>query len=194
MPSVDAVTAWIESAGPLAYAGAPAFTILVAILPIPAEIPAMLNGVLFGPILGVAVTWAASLLGAWISFELARRWGRPLGRRLVPAGWLDSADALVTRGGWPALLTLRLIPTVAFTAVNWTAGLTGVDRRTFLWTTAVGILPGAAAFTLTGSGLVALLRGMEGRAILLLVVAVAALLLATTGYWMRGVDRDEGEP
>lgn len=155
---IEAVSTWVEQSGPLVYVLSPAFTFVVAVLPVPAEIPAAINGMVFGPLWGTAVTWSMAMAGAQVSFELARRYGRPLGRRLLPEAYMARADALVRSAGWPALLVLRLVPTVAFTAVNWAAGLTLVRRSTFVWTTAVGILPGAFAFTASGSGVLALAR------------------------------------
>jgi uncharacterized membrane protein YdjX (TVP38/TMEM64 family) len=173
---LESVGEWIEASGALLYLLAPAFTAVVAVLPLPAEVPAMINGMAFGPVWGSLVTWVGAMLGAQASFELARRWGRPAAERVVPLGWLDRADRTVAHAGWPALLALRLMPTVAFTAINWAAGLTSVRRTTFVWTTAVGILPGAVAFTTGGAGLLELASG-SGRGALLL--AIAASLLAT---------------
>ena len=171
---------WIESSGDLVYLAAPLFTVVVAILPIPAEIPAMVNGMAFDPWWGSLVTWFFALVGAQISFEIARRGGRPLCARFVPPRWLERADAAALIAGWPALLLLRLVPTVAFTAVNWAAGLTTLRRRTFVWTTAVGIAPGAIAFSATGSGLHEFLRdsGSAGGALWLGLGLVGLLLLA----------------
>lgn len=174
----DSIVAWIEGSGSLIYALAPLFTVVVAILPIPAELPAVLNGMVFGPVWGSLVTWISALIGAQISFELARRFGRPLSQRLLPRRMLARADGMVESAGWPALLVLRLIPTVAFTAVNWASGLTTMARARFVWTTAVGILPGAVAFTTTGAGFLAILRG-SGAAELAFYGLLAALALAT---------------
>ncbi|HJO02781.1 MAG TPA: VTT domain-containing protein [Acidobacteriota bacterium] len=184
---LESLAHWIEGSGGLVYILAPLLTLAVAILPIPAEIPALLNGMVFGPVWGTVVTWLFALAGAQISFELARRFGRPLGSRLVPAGVLQRADHAVQSAGWPVLLTLRFLPTVAFTAVNWAAGLTMVPRRTFVWTTALGILPGAVAFTLTGTGLGTLLRGDPvPRLGIWSWVAVGMLMLALTAWlWRR---------
>lgn len=172
---------WIQASGGLVYVLAPAFTVLVAVLPIPAEIPAVLNGMVFGPVWGILVTWLSSLLGAQISFELARRFGRPFSERLLPATALDRADALVNAAGWPSLLALRLIPTVAFTALNWAAGFTCLPRGRFVWTTAVGILPGAIAFTTTGVGIHALIRdSVTGQ---LIFYSVLGLLVIASTVW-----------
>lgn len=183
---LEGLTSWIETSGWLIYVLAPLFTVTVAVLPFPAEIPALLNGMAFGPLWGSLVTWVCALCGAQISFELARRFGRPLGERLVRPALLERADRLVAAAGWPVLLTLRLIPTVAFTAVNWAAGLTLLRRSTFIWTTAVGILPGAVAFTATGSGIEALISREASPGWLPYAGAGVVVLLAVGGWtWWR---------
>jgi uncharacterized membrane protein YdjX (TVP38/TMEM64 family) len=181
---LEAVGTWIQNSGPLVYVLAPLFTTVVAVLPLPAEVPAVINGMVFGPVWGSLVTWLSALAGAQISFELARTYGRPAGERVVPGRWLDRADRTVSRAGWPALLALRLMPTIAFTAINWSAGLTAVRRSTFVWTTAVGILPGAIAFSAGGAGLLSLLRDTTSGT-LLLGFAVSLLLLtwAVARFW-----------
>ena len=148
---------WLRSVGPWAYVVAPLVMAAVAILPIPAEAPAMVNGALFGPTIGIGVTWVGSMLGAIISFELARRLGRPFAQRIVRPAALDRVDRLVMGAGWGGLLLARFMPLIAFTVLNWGAGLTPVGRGRFLWTTAVGILPGVIVFTASGWGITSLL-------------------------------------
>ena len=153
---------WLESIGPWAYVLAPLAMACVAILPIPAEFPAVLNGMMFGPVLGTLFTWGGVLAGAQISFELARRIGRPLAERFVPERSLEKADRIVLKADWWGLLLPRFIPLIAFTALNWGAGLTPVPRGRFFWTTAVGIFPGALVFTASGAGLPFLLERFPG--------------------------------
>lgn len=174
---LDAMTQFIEQSGGWMYLLAPLFMIVVAILPIPAEIPAMLNGMIFGAAVGAGITWSGALIGAVLSFELARRFGRPLAERVISPPALARADRAVCSAGWPGLLTLRLIPTVAFTLVNWAAGFTPIRRWTFCWTTALGIVPGAIVFTVSGSGLGALYRRNPG-----LGIAIGALALAVVAW------------
>ena len=178
----DAITQFIEQSGAWMYVLAPLFMIVVAILPIPAEIPAMLNGMVFGATVGATITWSGALVGAVVSFELARHFGRPLAERVVSAPALAKADRAVCSAGWPALLTLRLIPTVAFTLVNWAAGFTPIRRWTFCWTTAVGIVPGAIVFTVSGSGLGALYRRNPGLGIAIGVLALAVIAWTVLRY------------
>lgn len=170
------VGAWLEAAGPWALVLAPLVMAAVAVLPVPAELPAILNGALFGPWVGTAVTWVGALIGAQVSFEISRRLGRPAAERLFRRAALQRADEMVERAGWWGLLLPRFVPLIAFTALNWGAGLTTVDRWRFFWTTAVGILPGALLFSFSGAGLPALYRRFPwvagGLALLLLVWGV----------------------
>ena len=171
---LEPLVAFIETSGRWVYVLAPLFMVTVAILPIPAEIPAMVNGMVFGTVLGSAVTWSGGLVGALVSFELAHRFGRPLARRVLSGSALARLDAAALSASWPGLLAVRLIPTIAFTLVNWAAGLTAIPRWTFAWTTALGILPGAILFTVTGSGLGALYRRepLAGGAMVVIALVV----------------------
>lgn len=164
---------WLAAAGGWAYVIAPLVMAAVVILPIPAEAPAMVNGALFGPIGGTAITWCGGMLGAVASFEMARAFGRPAAERFLKPSAIERADDLVNRAGWGGLLLARFMPLIAFTALNWGAGLTPVRRWRFLWTTAIGILPGAIVFTASGWGLVRVLEQLPwvglGIAVLLLL-------------------------
>ena len=189
-PATDVATAgardarhplWESVRGRLADGGVAAVLagigamMVVAILPIPAEIPAAMNGMYFGPAVGILVTWLGAMLGPLISFELARRFGRPLLELASPRvrrGVDRAADALGARG----LFVVRLIPIIAFTAINYAAGMAPVTRRTFLWTTGLGILPGTVAMTASGSGIAALYRGNATLAVVLTVGLLAGLL------------------
>ena len=180
MEILDSLVYLIEESGAWVYVLAPLFMVTVAILPIPAEIPAMLNGMVFGARVGALITWSGAIVGAVVSFELARRFGRPLAEKLVSPPALAKADRLVLSAGWKGLLTVRLIPAVAFTLINWAAGLTSIGRATFVWTTAIGILPGAIVFTLSGAGLGALYRRHPQLALalgLLVLVLIAWTVL-----------------
>ena len=174
-----AVELWLAGLGPWALVAAPLVMAAVAVLPLPAEAPAMVNGMLFGPVLGSGVTWLGAFLGAWVSFEIARAWGRPVAERMVPVDRLERVDRVADGAGWTGLLVARFVPVIAFTALNWGAGLCNVPRARFLWTTALGILPGAVLFTSTGVGLEALWHRSPALATGVVGVATVAL-----GWWM----------
>ena len=179
---IQSIGYWVHDLGAWGYPLAVALMAGVALLPIPAEIPAAMNGMLFGPVAGILITWTGAVIGAQLSFELARAFGRPLVCRIVPHSAVDKIDGVVSAASWPGLLVARLIPAIAFTALNWVLGLTACSRRTFLWTTAIGILPGTVLFVLSGQGLARLYERNP-----LLAVAVTALAFAVLIFvaWCR---------
>ena len=168
---------WLGELGSWAYVMAPLVMTIVAVLPVPAEAPAIANGMIFGPVVGSIITWTGAMAGAWISYEIAHVWGRPLAERVVGKSGLDKVGQVVNDAGWSGLLVLRLIPLVAFTALNWGAGLCEVPRWRFLWTTAIGIMPGAIIFTSSGVGLEALYRRSPWVAVGLAIAVTGAMVI-----------------
>jgi len=175
---------WLQRHKTAAYWAAPLLMIVVAILPIPAEIPAAMNGMLFGAVLGLVITWGGAMIGAMISYELARCFGRKLSRRFVKPETMAKFEGLKNTEA-PVLLMLRLTPVVAFTVVNWASGLLQVRRSTFVWTTAVGILPGAIAFTASGSALALLYERYPAVVTAIVATLCGALLLRV--WWKQRV-------
>jgi uncharacterized membrane protein YdjX (TVP38/TMEM64 family) len=174
---VHSIGTAIQGLGAWGYPLAVGLMAAVAVLPIPAEIPAAMNGMLFGPLGGIAVTWLGAMGGAWLSFELSRRFGRGPVERILPTRTLERIDGAVDLASWPGLLVARLVPAIAFTALNWGLGLTLCRRRTFLWTTALGILPGTVLFVFSGEGL-ARLYARQPVAAVALVAALSVVFLA----------------
>lgn len=142
------ILAW----GPWSAVGALVLMVLHSFLPLPAEVIAIGNGMIFGPWLGMALTWSGAMLGAVLSFALARGVGRPLVRWALPARHRRRLDDIPTRPG--TLLLVRLLPVISFNLVNYAAGLLHVGWWTFLWTTALGILPLTIAMAWLGDEMI----------------------------------------
>jgi uncharacterized membrane protein YdjX (TVP38/TMEM64 family) len=145
---VDDVDRFIAAWGAWAAVGSMALMVLHSVLPLPGEIIAIGNGMMFGPFWGVLVTWAGAMLGAAFAFAIGRRLGRPALRHLV------GPERLLALEGWDCrptfLLLIRLVPVISFNLINYAAGLTAVSWWTFLWTTGLGILPITVASVLLG--------------------------------------------
>jgi len=154
--------------GAWSAAGAVLLMVLHSFVPLPAEIIAIANGMLFGTWLGIALTWAGAMLGAVLSSALARWLGRPFVRLLVSERRWQQVERLSLTP--TTLLFVRLVPLISFNLVNYAAGLLGVRWWPFLWTTALGILPLTVAMVVAGEEML--------RAPLWLWLAVAAALLA----------------
>jgi uncharacterized membrane protein YdjX (TVP38/TMEM64 family) len=110
------------------------------------------GGFLFGAILGAALTVIGATIGATLIFLFAQRiFGADALDRLGP-----KARALgegIRRNAASYLLVLRLVPLFPFFLVNLVPAFVGVRLPIYVITTAIGILPGTAVFSLAGAGL-----------------------------------------
>ena len=115
--------------------------LLHTLVPVPAELLALVAGMLLGPWWGVCTMWVGAMGGAYLGFFLARAFGRDLVERFAEhhrlqrfQNWIPANDILV-------LLGIRLLPVLSFNLINYALGLTRIGWWRFTWTTALGILP-----------------------------------------------------
>lgn len=148
-------------------------------IPFPAELVALANGLVYGTMVGTLITWTGAMLGAQAAFWTARSFGRSLVERHVHAERRARIDRWLARNGTFALLTMRLMPVVAFNLVNYAAGLARVRWWTFTWTTAIGILPLTLLMVAAGDRL----NDIPMR--LVAALLVAGLLLWILLRWLR---------
>jgi uncharacterized membrane protein YdjX (TVP38/TMEM64 family) len=127
--------------------------ILHIVLLFPAEIINMVAGFTYGIPVAMAIGISGWFLSAMGTYALGRVAGRPLVQKLAGAERLASAEALMERGGWIALLLLRLLPVVPFSGIGYVAGATHVPVGRFAWTSAVGAIPLIAIGVVLGSRL-----------------------------------------
>lgn len=152
LPSAVQLRDWATSLGgwfPLAFLGA---HIAVTVLPFPRTAFTLSSGLLFGPALGVAIAVTASTVSALIALLLVRAFGWQLSRVLSHPG-VESLDARLSERGWPAVLSLRLIPAVPFSVLNYAAGASAVRVTPYLLATLAGLLPGTAAVVILGDAM-----------------------------------------
>ena len=151
--SVEGIERIAEAWGAWAPVASIALMILHSFVPFPAELIAIANGMLFGPLWGTVVTWIGAMLGAALAFALARRYGRPLVDRLVARQAWTRAEALHACCDARTLLLARFVPVISFNLINYAAGVLGVGWWRFLWTTGLGILPITVASVALGNQL-----------------------------------------
>jgi len=131
--------------------------ILIYFLSVAISIPGasfltMLGGFLYGTIIGTLYVNVAATSGALAVFLFARYlFGDYLQSKYRAK--LEKFNKEVEQNGYSYLLTLRFIPLFPFWMINLFAGLTNIPVKVYLWTTAVGILPGSLAYAFAGNQL-----------------------------------------
>jgi uncharacterized membrane protein YdjX (TVP38/TMEM64 family) len=121
--------------------------------------------ILFGFGGGFLAVFVGANVGACLAFLIARYIGRDwVARRLKGRAGLANFDQGVKRSGWRMVLLLRLAPIFPFNALNYALGLSAVSFRNYAAATAIGMLPGIAAYVYVGTLIGDLARIGEARA------------------------------
>lgn len=174
----DAVGPWF----PLAFLGA---HIVVTVFPFPRTAFTLAAGLLFGPVLGVGIAVVASTVSAVIALLLVRAAGWQL-NRLVSHPKVELVDARLRQRGWPVIISMRLIPAVPFSVLNYAAGASAVRVVPYTLATLVGLLPGTAAVVILGDAL----TGNISPSLFLVSLSTAALGVAGLIFEMRSQRRE----
>jgi uncharacterized membrane protein YdjX (TVP38/TMEM64 family) len=124
---------------------------VLAATPIPTDPITLVNGALFGPVLGSLISWCGNNLAAFIEYFLGRgirnltnfekiRKKLPLGIGKLP---VDSVGFL---------LFGRFVPQVGGKIVSLMGGIYKVPLKRYMWTAALSNLIGSILFALGGWG------------------------------------------
>ncbi len=120
---------------------------------IPVSIPfSVAGGFLFGGLLGGIYTLIAVVTGAVCSFLAVRYFfGAAIQKKY--GSQLKKFNDDINKYGHTYILTLNLLPLTPFMLINMFAGLSSMSVFTFMWTTALGILPANFVYTFAGKEL-----------------------------------------
>lgn len=143
---------WATSLGPWFPLAFLAAHIVVTVFPFPRTAFTLASGLLFGPWLGIAIAVVASAVSALLALVAVRTAGLRLDR-LVPHPRVRTLDARLRQRGWLTVLSMRLIPAVPFSVLNYAAGASAVRVLPYTWATLAGLLPGTAAVVILGDAL-----------------------------------------
>ena len=149
----ETLNAFVAGNQILAFAAFIAVYVVVTALALPGAFwITILGGYLFGLVGGAVATTIGATLGATALFLIARYLlADALRARAGP--FLKKLEAGFKENANSYLLTLRLVPVVPFFIANVAPAFLGARLSSFVWTTAIGIIPGVIAYTWIGAGL-----------------------------------------
>jgi len=154
----------------------------------------MVGGFFFGTIPGALFAIFGATVGATISFLLIR----DLFGKVFQEQYKDRLKAFnreFKRYGYSYLLLLHVVMIVPLFVPNILAGLAHVSLWTFIWTTAVGIIPGSLTFSFAGQQLMSINSIQEVISARFILSIFLLLLLALTPFfirWLRVVRKKKG--
>lgn len=132
----------------------------------PASVLTVVGGILFGPVVGVAVVVVAANASAMIAYGVGRLLGRAPG---VPDTTPTPDEASLARrwsdrmrdNSFETVLIMRLL-FLPYDLVNYLSGVLRLRWLPFLLATALGSLPGTVSFVLLGASLDRVDEGLGG--------------------------------
>lgn len=179
IPGVDQMRSTVAEAGwwgPLGFGVAYA---ALTLAPVPKNVLSIAAGVLFGFGPGLLIVYTAAMAGAAGAFWLGRALGREAVERFTGTR-VARVEDLLLRHGFLAVIGVRLVPVLPFTAINYSAGLTSLGWWPYFLGTLIGIIPGTASYLALGA--FGFQPGLQAE----LAFAVLVLLpLAAIAYLIR---------
>lgn len=148
----EAVSTYIQSFGilsPLALGLGHYLQVIIAF--IPGHVFVLAAGYVYGFIGGVILNMIFVVTASQFGFYLAKKAGRPLVGKLVDAPTLDKWESIANKRGITFFTIAFILPMFPTDAMNFVAGLSGMDGRKFLIANFFGRLPGVAAITYIGA-------------------------------------------
>lgn len=156
-----------------------ALMVMQSVIPlVPGIVITITNAWIFGWEFGAVYSWTGALLGAVIDFSIARWYGRPMVEEFIPPKVVDLVDRFFTRFGVLAVFVSRLTPVIPFKAISYSAGLTAIPLRRYLFATGVGQAPAILLYSFLGHNLTKSIR-------LTVAFTLILLLLGIAGYYFR---------
>jgi uncharacterized membrane protein YdjX (TVP38/TMEM64 family) len=150
LPDISVLQAQVLALGPLAPVAFVVGYAAIVPLPIPKSILTTVAAVAFGVWPGVPLVVVGATCGAILAFVIARVLGRDTVNRLA-GHRLARVDDVIQRHGILAALTVRFVPVLPFTILNYACGVTAMRLRHYALGTALGIVPGNTAIVVLAS-------------------------------------------
>ncbi len=118
---------------------------------IPGHVLMIAGAYLYGLPVGFAMTMISVVSSSQLAYLLARRFGRPLVDRVVPAQVLTKWDRFIRRGGPVFFLFTFVLPIFPTDAMTFVAGLSPISTRKYFAVNVIGHIPTILLMGLIGA-------------------------------------------
>ncbi len=168
LPGGDTVLGWVEQIQSEGLTGALVLGVLYVVgclAFMPVSVLTLACGFIYGPWWGFLLAWPCEILGALISYGLARTlFYRRARRRLRRSRVLLALDDAFEHDGGRLVFLIRLSPFVPFAALNYALGVSGVRPWPYGLASSVGLAPVCFLYVYTGASLEQLGAIIDGSA------------------------------
>lgn len=181
---IDSIVELLRSYGMWAMVVSVVVDILINVLGfLPSIFISTANGVVFGLIPGVIISWLAECIGVIISFWLMRSFLRQYAERLISnSTYLKKIDEFSGENGFKMMLIARSLPYFPSGIITAVGAVSSIRFRDYVLATLVGKLPAVALEVVVGHDLV----NYEQNLLRLSIVVSTAIVIYGVVWWWQG--------
>ena len=146
------------------------------------------NGLLFGVVPGIIISWLAETVGVVLSFMIMRYILRDTAHKVIEKSeFLLKVDDFSGKNGLAVMLFARTIPYFPSGVITALGAISQISLRDYIIANLIGKFPSTALEVIVGHDAV-LLQDNLGRLTVVIVVATAVYFLLWKGYqrWVKG--------
>lgn len=175
----DELVRIINNFGPWAPLIYVVFQVLqVVVAPIPGQIVGGVGGFLFGH-WGILWTTVGSLIGFWLVFTIARKFGRSLIEKIFKKPAVEKFDFIINaKGSALIIFAIFLLPGFPDDLICYLAGLTKLSMRKLMLVSILGRFPTIVITNYIGMGL-------SGNIGLVIAISLVTVIVIAIAAWQR---------
>lgn len=181
IPAPEVVESWTDQFGvfgPLVIIGI--IIIETVIAPIPGTLVPIVIGALYGIWPGILYAWIGNMIGSIIAFWIARRFGRPVVKKIVSEEKIQRYDNYL-HSRRIMIWVVYFIPLLPLDVLSFVIGLSQIRFRFFLGVIAAGFTGNLLILTLFGERLISATGWEKALWIFITIVfLVAAIIIERT--------------
>jgi uncharacterized membrane protein YdjX (TVP38/TMEM64 family) len=122
-------------------------------LPLPVPLVELASGAIFGFWEGWLIVWLGQIISSFVAFAVVRFFNKKfMGKWLRNKRW-DFYQNYLKKSGTTAILVTRGTMSSPFNIISFLAGVSPIPWTSFLWATAVGVIPETLLYSFIGSRL-----------------------------------------
>lgn len=188
---IDAISETLRSYGMWAMAASLLIDIVINILGfLPSIFISTANGVVFGLVPGIIISWLAECIGVTISFWVLRKFLRHHAERLIAKSpYLKKLDEFSGANGFKMMLIARSLPYFPSGLITTLGAVSRIRIRDYVLGTFIGKLPSVALEVVIGHDLVHYRQNVTR-----LAIVMSFVVLMYGGLWWRNKKKESRAP
>jgi uncharacterized membrane protein YdjX (TVP38/TMEM64 family) len=170
--NMEEIAAYIDSFGTLAIFLGFMLVLLVNIVGLPSIFIITANGLLFGPAIGIMISWIAESIGVVIGFWLMRTILRPTAEKLIhKSSKLSKIDDFSGESGFKLMLVLRSLPYFPSGVLTAFGAISKISTKDYALSSFIGKLPATALEVMIGHDIFTYNQNLE-RLFIVIILAI----------------------